>query len=207
MTGEVAHLGEHDHHGYDPMSERWTGVSLRAVKDDDSAGSPAESPQPPAYAELDPISRARLRRLAEQHLDWTPALEHHLDMVDARGAWYAEHVIEQWSTAKADAFWGLVNNYVRNHLPDRGPVLDVAAWVAAGAPERTDVAARWEEVSSCLPPALVVAAGTVSRAEVAYMDDLVAAWPNDLWLHFWHAYVVIEEILHVTGLTIPVLTD
>lgn len=105
MSSADAHLEDHDHHGRDQMNEHWLGVPVRSVDNDgDLTGSSAESPELPAYAELDAISRVRLRRLAEQHLDWTPALEHHLDAVDARGAWYAEHVIERWSAAKPDAF-------------------------------------------------------------------------------------------------------
>jgi hypothetical protein len=182
---------------------------MRVLRDAVSSpeGPAAGQSTPPAYADLDAISRARLRRLAEQYLDATPALELHLDLVDARGAWYAEHVITRWRPDRPDAFWALVGHYVRTHMPDHGTKLDLARWVAAGIPEDAAIHERWEDVATTFSPDAVASAGSVDRESVPYMDDLIAAWPEHLWNHFWHTYVHTTTIFECANLPLPAVTD
>ncbi len=166
---------------------------------------------PPAAGPLDEVRRMRMAILAEQYLEPTPALRAHLTALDTRGAWYAERVLTSWSPNQPDAFWGLVNHYVRTHLAGPPALLDVPAWVAAGPPPDRALALRWDSVASRVPDAvvdrLVTSRGRPDRTQVAHMDELIAAWPEEHWGRFLQAYALVEAVLHTNDLGIPVLDD
>ena len=104
-----------------------------------------------------------------------------------------------------DAFWALVGHYVRTHMPDHGAI-DLARWVP-GIPEDAAIHERWEDVATTFSPDAVAAAGPVDRGSVAYMDDLIAAWPEHLWNRFWHTYVHTTTIFECVNLPLPAVTD
>lgn len=167
--------------------------------------------QAPPAAPLDEVARKRIALLAEAHLDPTPALAAHLRLLDTRGAWYAAQVLAHWNSTQPDAFWGLVNHYVRNHLAGPAAPLDLPAWVAAGPPEEPGLRRRWDSVAASIPQLvidrLLAERDRPTRDQVAATDTLVGEWPEEHWNRFLHAYLLVESVLSARGLQIPVLTD
>lgn len=190
------------HPGFDPGAAAAGAVSSAAE---------ASRSQAPAAAPLDEVTLTRITNLAEAHLDPTPALAAHMRLLDTRGAWYAEQVLTHWCSAQPDAFWGLVNHYVRTHLAGPTTALDLPAWVAAGPPEEPGLRRRWDSVATNIPQPvidrLLAERGRPTRDQVAATDTLVGEWPGEHWNRFVHAYVLVESVLSARGLQIPVLTD
>ncbi|MDO9494308.1 MAG: hypothetical protein Q7J48_01270 [Nocardioides sp.] len=202
------------------MNGAGEGRALRLVLSRPSTTEPDRSvqdaDQPPAAAALDEVLRMRMTVLAEQYLGDTPALDAHLALLDTRGAWYAERILTHWNTAQPDAFWGLVNYYVRTHLtePDQlaaPAILDLPAWVAAGPPPAGRLRRRWEEVADRIPAQvldrLTDQRGRPSREQVETIDTLVDEWPEEHWIRFLHAYAVVEAVLADFDITLPILGD
>lgn len=183
---------------------------LRSVPTQDRqelASPDAQAAIAPEFGPVDEVTCSRLRLLAESHLEPTPAIELHLDLLDVRGAWYAEHIIAGWRRDQPDAIWGVVNHYVRTHLGDPRPALDLAAWVSAGEPDTPMLQRRWRDLAEIYPRDLLAADGEVDRGSVAHMDAIVASWPENLFLRFQQAYVIVEATLCRAGLSLPPVTD
>jgi hypothetical protein len=172
-------------------------------------GSPlrpaAEVPPP---GPVDEFTALRLRRSVLAFFGDVPAIERHLALLDARGAWYATRAMGAWNPQQPGAFFGLVRHVVRTQFPGPAPDPDVEGWVAAGRPADTDVAAAWDLIRDrrySLPasdPAPARPPG-VGAEGVLRMDQIVTDWPAEHFDAFVFSYAAIEQVLERRARTHP----
>jgi hypothetical protein len=161
----------------------------------------AAETQAPAAGPVDEMTAARLRRDIETYFGDVPGVEHHLALLDARGAWYALRAMGAWDPAQPLTFFGLVRHVVRTMLPGPAPDPDVESWLEAGRPQVPDLAAAWDRIRACrtghaeLSATDALVRPTKVSDPVARMDAIVAAWPADLFDDFVLAYASVERIL------------
>lgn len=166
--------------------------------------------RPPAAAPLDQITRARLRRLLVSFFGEFATLDRHLDLVDARGAWYAEAALGAWSPEQPDGFFGLVRHVVRTQLDGPAPAPDIEGWLRAGVPAGDEeLVGRWRHIRLLHPdhqrepehPRVEI------TAAIAATDEVVASWPAEHWGAFVLAYVKLERVLTRRAITLPPISD
>jgi hypothetical protein len=166
----------------------------------------------PTAGPVDPFTRARLRSLLAEHFDSTPAIDRHLDLLDTRGAWYAERAMTSWPHNQPDSFFGVVHYVVRAQLPGPAPQPDLDAWLIAGRPADPRLASRWNTIralaiqgGSRVPDLDRGSAGCDSGAIAVAerLDDLLADWPDELLERFLLAYVKLPIVLRRKRFTLP----
>lgn len=163
--------------------------------------------EPPAAGPIDDVTRARLRRLLVRFFGDFSTLDRHLDLLDARGAWYAEAALGAWTPKHPDSFFGLVRHVVRTQVAGPAPAPDLEGWLEAGIPDADAVLAeRWRYVHELRYPAgrrtKEHPRGRVDHA-ITETDTVVAAWPDEEWDRFVLAYVKLEQVLERRSLAIP----
>lgn len=160
----------------------------------------------PAAGPLDALSRARLRRVLAGYLGEFPTLDAHLDLLDTRGAWYAEKALGAWSAEHPDSFFGLVRHVVRTQLDGSPPAPDIEAWLAAGRPADDVVAPTWDTMLAFRYPRShrpVTTERRTADAAVTRVDDIVADWPTGQLDGFLRAYGALEQILERRHFMVP----
>ena len=160
----------------------------------------------PAAGPLDALSRVRLRRALAGYLGEFPTLDAHLDLLDTRGAWYAEKALGAWSAEHPDGFFGLVRHVVRTQLDGPPPEPDIEAWLAAGRPADEVLASTWDTMLAFRYPPSHRPETTGRRAAdpaVTCVDDIVAAWPTGQLDGFLRAYGALEQILERRHFMVP----
>jgi hypothetical protein len=167
------------------------------------SGAPAADP-------MDEVTRARLRRLIAGWLGEFATLDLHLDLLDARGAWYAEAALGAWTRTHPDSFFGVVRHVVRTQLPGPTPDPDLEGWLALGVPDEPMLAERWRALR-------ILRHGSAARARlhprtqepvgsVARVDEIVRSWPDEHFDGFSLAYARLEQVLERRGVVLPPVT-
>lgn len=163
--------------------------------------------EPPAMGPVDEMARARLRRTLVEFFGDFPTLDHHLHLLDARGAWYAAGAIGAWTREHPDSFFGLVRHVVRTQLPGPAPMPDLEGWIAAGIPTSDPaLERRWREIHALRYPADQRPAEVPrarSDAAIGTTDVVVANWPDEHWDAFVLAYVKLEQVLERRSIVLP----
>jgi hypothetical protein len=162
----------------------------------------------PAAGPLDPFTRARLRSILATYFGEFPAIDLHLDLLDTRGAWYAERALGAWSPAQPDAFFGVVTHVVRTQLGGSTPQPDVEGWVAAGRPIHDrrlavlwdEVHALWSLTGSRIP---VHDREPDASAAACTLDSVLTRWPDQLIDSFLLAYIKLEITLRRRHVVLP----
>lgn len=156
----------------------------------------AEVPLP---GPVDEFTALRLRRSVLAFFGEVAAIEHHLALLDARGAWYATRAMGAWNPQQPGAFFGLVRHVVRTQMGGPAPDPDVEGWVAAGLPDDTRLAAAWDLIrerrySLAASEPAEGRPGVVAEA-VLRMDQIVTDWPAEQFDAFVFSYAAIEQVL------------
>lgn len=158
----------------------------------------------PAAAPLDEFTRARTRLLLVNYFGEFATLDAHLDLLDTRGAWYAERALGAWSARLPEAFFGVIRHVVRTQMDGPPPNPDVEGWAAAGRPaDRQRLARFWDLITSL--PGFPVPAATPDRAAGSHpLDTVLLYWPEDeLDGSFLLPYVKLELTLARRALALP----
>jgi hypothetical protein len=176
----------------------------RAAADSDRASSLTDAP---AAGPVDEVTRARLRRLLAGWLGEFGTLDLHLDLLDARSAWYAEAALGAWTKNQPDSFFGVVRHVVRTQFPGPLPDPDLEGWLAAGVPDDSLLSTRWEELNVLrYQPSYRVEARPRAAARapsVARVDEIVRSWPEEHFDGFTLAYARLEQVLDRRGIVLP----
>jgi hypothetical protein len=183
---------------------------LAAVPDGRDAadhGCSAALADAPAAGPVDEVTRVRLRRLIAGWLGEFGTLDLHLDLLDARGAWYAEAALGAWTRNQPDSFFGVVRHVVRTQLPGPPPDPDLEGWLAAGVPVDSLLAARWEKLNALRHRSAhrvaAVARVVATEPSVGRMDEIVRSWPEQHFDGFTLAYARLEQVLDRRGIVLP----
>lgn len=162
----------------------------------------------PAAGPVDAFTRVRLTSMLLGYFGDFPTFGAHLDLLDARGAWYAEQVMAAWSPTQPDAFFGLVAHVVRTQIP--GPAHpDLDAWIAAGQPADPHLAERWAEIRNLKAldgrdrPARRRDAIEPLEDHIEALDAAISTWPPEHWELFLLAYVKLDLTLAHRKITLP----
>ena len=135
------------------------------------------------------------------------ALDLHLGLLDARGAWNAERALGAWTKTYPDSFFGLVRHVVRTQLAGPVPDPDLEGWLAAGLPDDALLELRWRTLNGLRYPAGRCVKASPRAAEpavsVSRFDGVVLTWPEDLFDGFVLAYAKLEQVLERRSLVLP----
>jgi hypothetical protein len=140
-----------------------------------------------------------------------PALDLHLDLLDVRGAWYAERAFTSWSDQHPDSFFGLVQWVVAEQMPGPVPQPDVYSWLGAGRPNAERLASVWDSVFTlCATADPQFDARLPERrpevhAAAARLETRLAEWPDDLFETFVLAYVKLPLVLRRKRFVMPAI--
>lgn len=161
---------------------------------------------------MDEVTRVRLRRLLVGYLGEFATLDLHLDLLDARGAWYAEASLAAWTRSNPGAFFGLVRHVVRTQLGGPAPVPDIEGWLAAGVPSGDLLAQRWNTLNTLRYPRprwlpATPRTQTGVPASVTHLDAVIGAWPEDLFDEFVLAYAKVTQVLERRRVPLPPITQ
>ena len=141
------------------------------------------------------------------HLGEFPALDLHLDLLDARGAWYAERALGAWTKSHPDSFFGLVRHVVRTQIPGPVPDPDLEGWLGAGVPEGLVLRDRWTMLNALRYPAVrrieAVPRDADPATSVIRVDEILTGWPDRLFDGFVLAYAKLEQVLERRSLPLP----
>lgn len=172
--------------------------------------SPAEMDRlgVPDAGPLDEFTRARLTAIARGYFGDLDTLPHHIALLDARGAWYAEQVITEWPEKLPDSFFGVVAHVIATQLPDPAPQPDLDTWLAAGCPDDPVLAARWEQVRGLrsldgTPRPIFTRPHGDLEPTVRFLDHAIETWPEEHWANFLLAYVKVPFSMARRGFVLP----
>ena len=167
----------------------------------------------PTAAPVDEFTRARIRHLIADRFGAFATLDLHLDLLDARGAWYAERALDSWSPNLPDSFFGLVNHVVCTQIPGPNPVPDLRSWLAAGRPEHDEFLTHQWDTFNHLAALGSFAGPTAPRESVTVDDETLAAalavdeiltsWPREHLVEFELAYLKLPITLVRRNFTLP----
>lgn len=162
---------------------------------------------PPAAGPVDAFTRIRVGRIVAAHLVPSPVMDAHLDLIDARGAWYAEPAAPVWDPDRCDEFFGLVRHVVRTQLPGPDPDPDVETWLAAGRPSDPRLGAAWDLINTAryAPEDRAPARPRTDTPSpgVARVDAIVTGWPPEHLDRFATAYGTVERVMDLGIVTLP----
>lgn len=177
--------------------------------------TPLEELDPDVAAELaeagpvDEFTKARLRVMLTEAFGPMPAIDLHLDLLDVRGAWYAERAFTSWSREHPDSFFGLVQWVVSEQMPGPSPEPDVYSWLAAGRPGDQRMADLWDSVFTLCAKAdpdfhsRLPESGPAVDAAAARLEARLDVWPDDLLEAFELAYVKLPLVLRRKRFAMP----
>ena len=160
---------------------------------------------------VDEFTRARLRVMLTEAFGHMPALNLHLDLLDVRGAWYAERAFTSWSDQHPDAFFGLVQWVVAEQMPGPSPEPDVYSWLGTGRPADARLATLWDSVFTLCAnadPQFYTRLPEVDpevEAAAARLETRLAGWPDELLENFVLAYVKLPLVLRRKRFAMPAI--
>lgn len=158
---------------------------------------------------VDAFTKARLRVMLTEALGPMQALDLHLDLLDVRGAWYAERAFTSWTRTQPDSFFGLVQWVVATQMPGPAPQPDVYSWLGAGRPTDLRLAQLWDSAFSLcaqLDPEFdsrLPERGPDTDAIAARLEAHLAAWPDELLETLLLAYVKLPLVLRRKRFVVP----
>jgi hypothetical protein len=167
----------------------------------------------PATGPVDEFTRAHLRHLIEDRFGHFATLDLHLDLLDARGAWYAERALDSWSPSLPDSFFGLVNHVVRTQIPGPNPAPDLRSWLAAGRPGHDEFLTHHWDTFNRLAAIGRFAGPNSPRGSVDVdpetleaaraVDSILTGWPREHLVEFELAYLKLPITLARRQITLP----
>lgn len=176
----------------------------------DPTGAPglmAVTGDPPSAGPLDAFTRIRVGQLIGGYLAPSPVMDAHLDLIDTRGAWYAERAVSVWDPDRPDEFFGLVRHVVRTQLPGPRPDPDVETWLAAGRPAETWLATAWDQINDARYGTSDQRPRRARQAApdkaVARVDAILHRWDPGHLHRFAAAYGTVERVLDLGIVTLP----
>lgn len=158
----------------------------------------------PVATALDEFTRARTRVLLVSYFGEFATLDAHLDLLDMRGAWYAERALGSWSPRLPEAFFGVIRHVVRTQMDGPAPSPDVEGWAAAGRPAAEPRLAQiWDQITTL--PGFALPAGTSDRDEGTHpLDQVLLGWPEAGFDgSFLLPYVKLELTLSRRAIALP----
>ena len=167
----------------------------------------------PTAGALDEFTRARVRHLIADRFGDFATLDLHLDLLDTRGAWYAERALDSWSPHLPDSFFGLIHHVVRTQIPGPNPAPDLRSWLAAGRPDHNEfLAHHWDAFNRLAAlgkfagPDTARGSVTVAPAVLAAaleVDAILTAWPVEHLAGFELAYLKLPITLARRTIELP----
>ena len=167
----------------------------------------------PTAAPVDEFTRARLRHLIADRFGDFETLDLHLDLLDARGTWYAERAMDAWPATQGESFFGVVNHVVATQIPGPAPTPNIEAWLEAGRPTHDRCLAEiWDEANGLARsggfdvPAHDRGSDPVSADVVAAaqtLDRVLDGWPAEHVVGFLRTYINLKIVLRRRNIVLP----
>ena len=165
----------------------------------------------PPYGPVDEFTRARLRGLIVDRFGDFATLDLHLDLLDSRGAWYAERAMGSWSPNQADAFFGVIRHVIRTQAPGPAPSPDIEGWLEAGRPAHDPALAElWEHINELarvggfgVPDHDRGSAPSETPQAAIAVDEALTNWPEEQLATFLRTYVNLEIVLRRRNIVLP----
>lgn len=165
----------------------------------------------PPFGPVDEFTRARLRGLIVERFGDFATLDLHLDLLDSRGAWYAERAMGSWSAQQPDSFFGVVRHVIRTQAPGTAPSPDIEGWLEAGRPTHDPILSElWDHVNQLARQGGFDVldhdrgSGPSETPEaVIVVDEALTNWPEEQQATFLRTYVNLEIVLRRRNIVLP----